>query len=378
MNKDKIVIFGAGKIGEKFVYEYYDKINICCFWDNKKDGELLGYPVYKPECDKHYLIIVALDDYLNVREQLIRMGYHEFSDFMPYQIFRKKIAVAYGNCHMEAIKKYLSCHKEFSLEYGFYPFPSIQVMKGMQFEFHEILKNCDLLFHQSIRRDNVYGLEFSSENIVQSVKGNCKIISIPNLYGMPKYLFPQLYTKYDGVIGKNPPFFIDRNIVEWLNNGKTKEEMVNYISQGGVYSKIEILNMWENFKQRLFEREREWDIKISDYILYNHRQEKIFCDTNHITSRTAKEIASRVLKFMGYNMPISMELNTTLDALEVFVYQDVIEALDLGYKEKFIRKASTERLLLNDYEMNLEKYVEQLCHYTRFLKRCKNRVIAGM
>ncbi len=375
MLREKIVIFGAGNIGEKFVYEYFDKINICCFWDNRKSGEFLGYPINRPECDKKCFIIVALDSYLEIRQQLICMGYNEFSDFIPYQIFCRKMAVAYGNCHMDAIKKYLERHKGFSSEYGFYPFPSIQNMRGMRFEYRNILQNCDLFFHQSVRRENVYGEEFSSERLLQNVKGNCKIISVPNLYGMPKYLFPQLSMQYNGPIGKNPPFFIDRNIAEWLECGKSREEIMIYISKGGVYSRSEILDMWEEFKQRLFEREKEWDIKISDYILNSYKREKLFCDINHITNETAKEMASRILKYMGYDGLVFTESCINLDAMEVFIYQDVKEALELEFEENFIRKSFAGSLLLSNHEMDMEEYVEQLCKFIIFLKKYKNRVI---
>ena len=47
MKKD-IIIFGAGKIGEKFIYQYFDKVDIDCIWDNKKEGEFLGYQIKKP------------------------------------------------------------------------------------------------------------------------------------------------------------------------------------------------------------------------------------------------------------------------------------------------------------------------------------------
>lgn len=55
----KIVVFGAGKTGEKFVYRYYNKVNISCFWDNKKEGELLGYQIQKLKAGKRYFIVVC-------------------------------------------------------------------------------------------------------------------------------------------------------------------------------------------------------------------------------------------------------------------------------------------------------------------------------
>ena len=372
MKRENVIIFGAGNIGEQFVYEYFDKINICYFWDNNKTGELLGYPIQRPEFNKQYFIIVTSKAYLEIREQLIQMGYNEFNDFIPFQIFEKKMAIVYGNCHIGIIGCYLERHREFFSEYGLYPFPLIHAMKNMKFEYYSILQNCDLFLHQSIRRENVYGAEYSSEEMLKYVNKACKVISIPNLYGLPKYLFPQLNMQYNGPVGRAGSFFVDDNIVKWLEVGKKKEEIISYISSGGVYSRRKIIDMWESFKWRLVEREKEWDIKISDYILNNQQKDKIFCDTNHITSKTAREIASRILAVMGYQRAISVEL-PAMDTLEVFVYQDVKEALGLVFEEKFIRKYTWGGVF--EHEMDLEEYVERLCQYTRFLKDYKTRVM---
>ena len=362
----KIIVFGAGTMGEKFVYQYCDEITIHCFWDNNKTGECLGYSIQKPKFHKGSFIIVAVTDYMEIRRQLIQMGYHEFEDFIPSKIYKKKLAVAYGNCHMGIVKRYLECSREFTLEYGFYPFPLIQEIKDMDIECQDILRHCELFLHQSIRKNNVYGESYSSELMLKEVGKSCRVISIPNLYGMPKYLFPQIDVGHDWYKGSFRPFQIDRNVVSWIKNGKSKEYMISRIFRyGGVYSRTEILNMWENFKAKLQEREQEWDIKISDYILQNYKKEKLFCDPNHITSRTAKEIASRILEYMGYKKDISIELNG-MDTREIPVYIDVKKALGLKFEDDVIRKYSTGDMALNNREMDTKEYIDQLCMVTGF------------
>lgn len=360
----EVVIFGAGRIGEKFVYQYYDKVNIKCFWDNKKTGELLGYQIKKPEIQKKYFIIVASVFYLEIREQLTKMGYQEFENFIPYQIFHKKMAIAYGNCHMEAIRLYLEQHKEFTLEYGFYPFPMIQDLNDIQWEYGNVLKHCELFFHQSIRKDNVYGEQYSSEHMLLQLQEACDIISVPNLYGMPKYLFPQLDMKSEWQIGSFCPYFIDKNIVLWLKNGKSIKEIKSYICNGGVYKRDEIIDMWENFLEKIDKRERDWSIKVSDYILLQQRKKKIFCDINHITSETAHEIADRILKYMGYDEKNYIEL-PIMDDLESIIYVDVKEALGLEFEQKNIRKWGKSNCY-QTYQMSMDDYIEQICQFTQF------------
>ena len=67
---------------------------------------------------------------------------------------------------------------------------------------------------------------------------------------------------------------------------------------------------------------------------------------------------------MKYKEKLSVEL-PLLDGLETVVYQDVKEALGLEFEEELLRKYVRSRSLDN-YEMNVEEYVRQLCRYTKF------------
>lgn len=87
------------------------------------------------------------------------------------------MAIAYGNCHMEAIQAYLERHKEFSAEYGFYPLPKIYELKRIN-EYRNVFQVCNLFLHQSIRKNNVYGEEYSSENVLSYLDKKCAIIVI--------------------------------------------------------------------------------------------------------------------------------------------------------------------------------------------------------
>lgn len=364
MGCKKIIVFGAGMRGEKFVYQHYDEMTIYCFWDNNKTGECLGYPVRKPEFRKDCFIFVAATAYREIREQLICMGYHEFEDFIPAQLCKKKMAVAYGNCHLGMVKRYLECSRGFTAEYDFYPFPMIQEMKDIDIEYPDILRRCSLFLHQSVRKDNVYGENYSSGKMLQYVDKSCRVISVPNLYGMPKYLFPQ--TGHGWYKGYFRPFQIDSNVIAWLKNAKSREDIMNDIFvRGGVYTQAEIIKLWEDFKIKLQEREQEWDVKISDYIFENYKKEKLFCDPNHITSRMAQEIALRILEYMGYKKDITVEL-PGMDNREIPIYKDVKDALGLEFEEDVIRKYSAGVMALNSGEMEMEEYVDQLCRVTEF------------
>ena len=117
----KYAIFGAGIIGGEFLTEYWGKIEIQFVLDNQKEGFFHGKKLKKPEYREDVFIIVTSNRYYEIRKQLLSLGYSEFSDFVPYQIFDKKMAIAYGNCHMQAVRECLEHKKAFVQEYGFYP-----------------------------------------------------------------------------------------------------------------------------------------------------------------------------------------------------------------------------------------------------------------
>lgn len=269
----------------------------------------------------------------------------------------------YGNCHAETIKYYLERNKEFAEEYGFYPFPPIQLIKETP-ECMVALPHCDLLLHQMIRKEVKYGKEYASSNVIRMLSNKCRVIAIPNSYTMPKCFFPQQKL----VERKEYAFRFtageDVNIKKWLQDGKTEKEIRVYMENGGVYEKQAIIAMWEEFKEKLLEREKEWDIKISDYIMNNYKKEKLFYECFHISDVLVREIADRLLKYMGYEAVYNeVRPEASMDTNEMFIYKDVVDALELEFEQKYIRINHRENMI-NKADMDMEEYVHQICLWT--------------
>lgn len=357
------VIFGAGVTGEKVLIQYYNYYRIVAFYDNYKEGYFQGYPIKKPSYRKNTFIIVASSPYFDIRRQLLEIGYKEFQDFVPYQIFGKNMAIAYGNCHIGAMKGYLERNKDFCEKYGFYPLPLIQNMPE-ELDLEKILSHCDLFIHQSIRKENRYGIQYASENVISYLSVQCKIISVPNLYGLPKCFFPQIQASSH----KKARLFSflsgdEVNVEKWVQEGKTRQEIQAYMEKGGVYAQDEILRLWKSFQEKLLEREEDWDIKISDYIFENYKTKQLFYDLFHISDELVKEITKRLLIYLGYQGSVFGDAPCKLDSSEVFLYEDVRNALGVEYEQKLIRKHAKSSSL-TDRDMDLKEYVNQLyCYY---------------
>lgn len=368
------VVFGTGNRAEKFLIQWYGKIEISFFFDNYKKEKFHGYTVYSPFYKENIFIVVAVENvnvYQSIREQLIKLGYKEFEDFVPYTIFKKKVAVAYGNCHIDAIRKYMELSTDFDREYGFYPFPLIQNLSSYLL-IPEIIKRCDFLIHQSIRRENPYGEEYASEEMLKNIRKECYVLSVPNLHGLPECFFPQLQRRNAPKILINDLLaYTEINIKKWVGLNMCIKEMEEYISCGGVYSYAYIRRLWEEFISKLEKREEEWDIKISDYIYTHYQKEKLFTDRWHISTFLAREIANRVLEKLGCET-IQDIIIPCLDTYEVFIYADVKKALNLKFSEKSIRNFSREKSRIEFSEMTLEKYIEMCKQIYIFEKNIDN------
>ncbi|MCI8598689.1 MAG: hypothetical protein HFJ10_09655 [Lachnospiraceae bacterium] len=365
----KYAIFGAGIVGEQFLTEYEETQRIDIVFDNQKKGIFHFREIKKPEYRKELFIIVTSNRYFEIRKQLLGLGYSEFADFIPYQIFGKKMAIAYGNCHIDAVKAYLENKKAFAQDYGFYPFPGIQEMDLLE-NYERVLPYCELFLHQSIRKENKFGEKCASEAMMKYLSKGCQVISVPNLYRMPECFFPQ--QRLDNRKGLRGVFYFcsgeDENVRKWIREGRTEEDIKGYMVKGGVYKKEEILNKWEQFQEKLLKREEEWDIKISDYIFANYKSKKLFYERVHISNFLVKEIAARILKYMGYDEEIPLDLPYFLDSHEMFIYEDVVNALELEFKQRYIR-VTQKCYSLNQYAMDIEEYIHQLCKWSRVQNR---------
>ena len=100
--KKKLIIFGSGKVATRFLVN--ERLSIDGVFDNNKVGDRFwNITITRPMYNSQYYIIIATQNafvYGEIKKQLCALGYTEFNDFIPYTIYKKKLAVAYGNCHM--------------------------------------------------------------------------------------------------------------------------------------------------------------------------------------------------------------------------------------------------------------------------------------
>lgn len=297
----------------------------------------------------------------------------------------KKTVILYGNCHTAIVKKYLQACPEFNEIYTIYPIKEIQEVKDFSYFNLPIFSTCDVLIHQSIWEKNRYGKEYASSNIISKVKPDCKIIAMPNLYHLPLFLFPQYYEAEELRSKDQTYFFRDLIVDEGLRQGKT----LKYITENYYKYKFDygiIRNNYNDFLEEVKKREAEWDIKISEFINRNIRNEQLFYEPNHPTNFVIKYYAEELLKILlRDNYTVKDIGNYRMDSYEMPILGEVRNALDLSYGgennelritgvkvcstcmslNQYVKQYFSSIWMCNDFKRKLKFFSKALYYYYR-------------
>lgn len=312
--------------------------------------------------DEKLLIIIPND--ISIKNKLKEKFYVEFDDFCIEDYYDKKIAILYGNCHLENLAECLKNHKPFLDEYVIYPITPIYRVKDDSYFEDPIFKNCDLLIHQSIRKNNRYGEKFASENVIKSLKKSCKVIAVPNVYHLPMCYFPQ-YTEEQELkhrIG-HTMFFRDKIIDEQFKKGVNIRKIVKaYSSTDNGITEEEVEKSWFSFLEKLELREKDWDIKVLDFIKEN-KSEPLFFDPNHPRLILIKHFAKELCMILNIdsNQIDDIEISN-MDTFEMPICNSVISYFDMNISVSkfFLRNTGNKVININ---MGIREYVYQYISY---------------
>ncbi len=364
---EKLILFGCGVETEKFIKRNSNEKIICCIDDNLATASFGGYKVYKSSelmnvrSDHGGIVLIFTRNvkaYSLISKQLKKLGLTEFEDYLPAHLYKKKIALAWGNCHALYIKAFLSYSKEFSDKYAFYDTKNLWDMKEKDLDLN-LLKHCDLLVSQHIREDNKVGSFASSDSIEKYIKPECIVLKFPNLFGLPKFLFPQSSIDDMYTIGASIRWYRDAYIDECirLNPTYTAEQVELYVKSK------EIDNNWIDEKLREFWekvdiREAQSNIHIKDYLESHFYDLQLFYDTEHPSKEVLGEIGNRILTFLNMKRLPDDVFISNVYAHEVPVYPQIKKYLKLNWKERDLKKDNCAEKIENVY-MDFKEYIRQ-------------------
>lgn len=385
-SRKEICVWGTGINAVNFTVLHRKQIKVIAYIDNYRtiDSLSIGDEVKVLSPDeaigllKKYFVVVAVSEnaYWEIKKQLDSMGLVEFFDYCFHEIYEKKIAVLYGNCHMLPIKEGLNLSERFAKEYGFYPLHPIQNIRTFQnVDFKsKVFEHCHLFIHQSIQKNNRYGSEFASENFLKRINKMCKVIAVPNLYGLPKFLFPQISEDLPEKRIRDRAYFSfrDKYIEEMYLEGKNCEYIAKVIRKGEVADTAKVLAQYEQFVDKLQMRECDWDIKIVDWLIEKNCVAQLFYDVNHPTNVVMKYIIREILRMLEIDDTVNLNYIRRLDNYEVPVYGQIMRMFNMKWNNEYLFRKYSKYSLVNR-EIDLMQYIAQYINWYCCVLRDSNK-----
>lgn len=355
----KYVLYGTGWYAEKFLYRFREKDQIKYCIDGYKKGFFHGYPIYElkdaPDIGHYTILVTAVwQNYVLIRDMLKEKGLAEFVDFLWAEAFGKKIMVINANCYGEFYRRCLCMSKSFTEKYMEWNIPQIHLNREGYIQ-EEVLRACDLYVHQDIRPENPFGYKLSDEYILPHLKPGCQTVTVPNMVGMGKWLFPSMRQREFKGGGIPPMFWRDAILDEACSRYGSLAEIKRYVMSEKLLPEDDVNKLFSYFLEKLKIREEKWDIEISDYILRNYRTEKIFYDIDHPADGVMQEIARRLWRKLGIT-DVEEKVQYLLNWDEAFVFPYVKKALGLTFEEAHVRE---ERHQLCRIEMDIDEYIRE-------------------
>ncbi|MBW4524944.1 MAG: hypothetical protein KME18_07065 [Phormidium tanganyikae FI6-MK23] len=214
----------------------------------------------------------------------------------------RKKCVVFANCQADLIKTCLQLSKEFVEQYEMVEVPLNFQAIAQNFVFSdELLRDIDLFIYQPLK--DQHG-SLSTNSLLPRLHDRCVQIGFPYLYF--KGYYPQTVDNPLAKPSAQYPYgrfpYGDRFIIEWVEAGKSYQQIVDQLSQTDFYEKDFLLNQVEQSLKELAKRESSIEIKISAFIRQNYQQRLLFDTLNHPTSIIGIEVTNQILQIL--NLPL--------------------------------------------------------------------------
>ena len=372
----RYVLYGAGWQAECFYYQFEEKDKIDFVIDANREGDFHGRSIYRFEkvpCDlREYEIIIAaeIEPYFAIRKILEDNNYHNYVWSKTKLTDNRKIVIIQANCHGPVYQEFLLKNEWFNEHYRIIEIPQVQLYPNHCFTYGglpvDLLENCDVYIHQDIRAENKISYLISDEYVLPRLKRGCKCITVPNMVGFGRFLYPTTRkgeemrtTNYLGG-GCKTPFWSDTLIDSFYHKYRDLSKIVKHLTQGDDTLCDMTKQLFEDCIQKLEKREENWDVKISDFIKENYRSEKLFYDEDHPTPFLMNEICNRLGNIMGLPDNSKGDL-IDMRWQEAFVYPFVQNALELHWSDSVVRKNNISIICdkLSGGGLDLRIYIRQ-------------------
>lgn len=362
---------------EKFFYNFSEKdsIKYIVRYGKEKNGKYFhGFFVYNNlnniENFIDYKIIIVSNwcEYIEIKNDLEKLGLIEFQNFLFMGCYGKKIAITNTTCYKLGYDEYLRKSKSFSER--FFLYPTVWVSDQKQPLSKELLDNVDLIISENYRHDNKIGEYVTISWLKDHVRDTCKFVVVPRIARLGRIYFPPELFPENGVcffngtnqwvIFSNSDSFIDRFYEEGFSVTEIQKKVLSTDLINDEYR-----DFLRNNVKKIFDKyrvlEKSCDIKYLDFIENNYKEYKLFVDYGHPTSFLINELCKRIGKYLNLYDWDKIIVEYKFQWQEQFVYPAIKETLGLTFKEDTIRQSDSFEFVrkLNYGPMSLNEYIKQ-------------------
>lgn len=201
----------------------------------------------------------------------------------------------------------------------------------------QVASEVDLLIYQPVS-DNYKGIfQLSTRYIKDRLKPDCQTISFPIAY-FTGYNPEMIYLRdLNGAVISEPFAYHDINILRLFAQGESVKEILKIIQADDFYTAFFAEKQLNETIVSLNAREKEIDIKLSQFIQDNFRTERLFHVFNHPSGRILELIAGSILNHLKINDQ-NFKSGNKMDLLSknAFpIYPSLIKHLNIQFKCTF-------------------------------------------
>lgn len=398
----KIVLWGVGKIGLQIINGEFGNYDICFAVDSKiKLGDeeyISNISVHSPSILKQVsmedkLLVIAMDCWIGVAEQLEKTGRHMFLDYIPYvylsysaidigflwfckdeterkQIlkqlsFGKKLCGLYGYCHTVFYTQCLLESREFTEKYCLIDFPTANVEHKNLPLLNEpwIYSALDVLILGYVYPEERWGTPYW-RTVQRWVGQQCRVVVVTSA-AFNGYFLQQT----NGIEKiKSQICWGDKNLNRMIQEGKTEEEVLQILSAQDFYRYEDVEKHYNDALKKLDNIEKKCDVKIGDYIRKNGKKKVLMYSSTHPKECVMLEITRRIFEKLELDVTVLDDISgKQLKSYKThgeFIYPSVYYALGLECD------GSSEMVCVGD-DIGVEMSFTEFVHtYMRMARSC--------
>jgi Polysaccharide biosynthesis enzyme WcbI len=213
---------------------------------------------------------------------------------------RLKFAI-YGNCQIGPLAEVLQHSVEFSQNYeNVFVTPVNVISQDEEDRFAETIRGLDLFIHQHVLSGTLRGIRrFGTDRFLTRLKGGARAISFPSAY-FTGYNPETIVWKDEKGDNLSDSFcnYHDLNVLNAYYHGLSSQECVSFMRETDYGPEFLQANVADSL-DRLRDRERQIDVRISAFIEENWRKERLFFGFNHPSNSLLVHEANQILDRIG-------------------------------------------------------------------------------